>query len=350
VNSLAERWPTLSALPRLTLAGLPTPLVEMPVLSERLDTEVWVKHDDVTAHAYGGNKVRKLEYLLADARQRGADTLITTGAVGSHHVFATALFGRDHGFETHAVLVPQPTTPHVEEQVRAMLSVRARLHVAEHYREVPRRMAALVVKLRLMGRKPFVIPAGGSSVRGTLGYVNAGVELAQQLDAGRGNDPDAIYVACGTCATAAGLALGLAAAGVRTRVVAVRVTDRLLANKLRLSVLVKKTSELVRSIEPRFPEVSARAIASLDVDAIELGKGYGKPTPSSEAARRLASHDGLELDPTYTSKALACLLREAEAEMHGKRLIYLHTLSSVDMTPYLKSAPPIPDEIFSLLR
>lgn len=321
----------------------------MPQLSARLDAPVWMKRDDLTAATYGGNKVRKLEYVLARARERDADTLVTTGTAGSHHVFASALFGRSNGFETHAVLTPQKRTLHAEQQLRADLQVGAHLHPAHGYPSVAKATAELVLKLKLWGKKPFLIPAGGSTVHGTLGYVNAGVELAQQIDAGECADPASVYVACGSTATAAGLALGLAASGVKTRVVAVRVTDTLMANRLRLSVLIRKTCALLRSFDARFPEVAERAIESVHLDHVEIGRGPGESTPSAQAATRIAAEDGLTLDTTYTSKALACLLREAEAEMRGKKLLYVHTLSSASMTPYLSEAPLLPPELDALL-
>src|SRR5688572_14111170 len=109
------------------LAALPTPVAPLSHVAAKVDAEVWVKRDDLTAPRYGGNKVRKLEYILADAQAKRADTLITMGSLGSHHVFATALYGREHGFETHAVLLPEPYRPHVEEHIRADLGVGAKL-------------------------------------------------------------------------------------------------------------------------------------------------------------------------------------------------------------------------------
>jgi D-cysteine desulfhydrase len=179
--------------------------------------------------------------------------------------------------------------------------------------------------------------------------VNAGLELARQIDAGECPDPDAIYVACGTCATAAGLALGLAAAGVDTQVVAVRATDRLLANPLHLRRLVYKAEHVLRSLEPRFPQVAGRAFQSIELDHVEFGRGYGQPTPSSEAAAQLAGREGVTLDPTYTSKALACLLRDAEVERHGQKLLFWNTLSSAPMEPFLEQAPEAPEEFIRLL-
>lgn len=318
-------------------------------MSHTVDSSVWVKRDDLTAPQYGGNKVRKLEFLLGRARALGADTLVTVGGVGSHHVFATAFYGREHGFTTHAVLMPQPYDAHVEDMLRADLAVGAQLYPAQSVSQVLREVAVLATKLRLRGLRPYVIPLGGSNVWGTLGYVNAGLELARQIDAGECPDPDAVYVACGSCATAAGIALGLAAGGVCTKVMAVRTTDRLLANSLQLKRLVYKAEHLLRSIEPRFPHVARRAFHSIELDHMEFGKGYGRPTPSSEAATHLAATEGITLGHTYTGKALASLLRDAESERHGQKLLFWNTLSSAPMEPFLTDAPEAPEEFVRLM-
>jgi D-cysteine desulfhydrase len=325
------------------LAGLPTPVAPLSHIASKVDADVWVKRDDLTAPRYGGNKVRKLEYVLAEARAQRADTLITTGTLGSHHVFATALYGREHGFETHAVLLPEPYHPNVEESLRADLAVGAKLTTATSYPGVVRAIAELAVRLRLHGHRPHVVPMGGSTPHGTLSYVSAGLELAAQIDAGLCPDADAVYVACGSSATAAGLALGLSAAGLRAKVVAVRIGDKLLANGFRIRSLVKQTEALIRAHEPRFPRVADRAIASVEFDDIEIGRGYGRPTPSSEAARLLAAEEGLTLDITYTSKALACLLRHAEGARRGQRLVFWNTFSSAPLTEFLARAPQVPE-------
>jgi 1-aminocyclopropane-1-carboxylate deaminase/D-cysteine desulfhydrase-like pyridoxal-dependent ACC family enzyme len=354
VNALVERWPKLARLGRIELASLPTPVEPLPRISETLDSEIWVKRDDLTAARYGGNKVRKLEYLLAAAKQRGCNTLITAGSVGSHHVFATALYGRDHGFETYAALTPQPYARHVEDQLRAGLAVGAHLYPVRGLGEVAKRMLELSVRLRFWGRKPFLIPLGGSNVYGTLGFVNAGLELAQQIDAGLCPDIDAIYVAAGTCATVAGIALGVAAGGVKTQVIGARVTDRLLANPLRIAKLIHDADKLLRQLEPRFPEVVERAIASVQLDSHAFGEGYGRSTPGTDAARDLAASEGLLLDETYTAKAFACMLREAGASSdggirRGQKLLYWHTLSSASLEPFLREAPEAPERFVKLM-
>ncbi|MEY4511153.1 MAG: hypothetical protein RLZZ450_3275 [Pseudomonadota bacterium] len=349
VNALADRWPPLSKLARVELATLPTPVVPLPRISDKLDSEIWVKRDDLTAPRYGGNKVRKLEYLLGEARARGANALITAGAVGSHHVFATALYGGELGFETYAALTPQPYQRHVEEVLRADLAVGAHLYPVQGLSQVAKRMLELSVRLRFWGRKPFLVPLGGSNAQGTLAFVNAGIELAQQIDAGLCPDVDAVYVATGTAATVSGIALGLAAGGVRTRVIGVRILDRTFANRLRIHQLMTQADALIRTLDTRFPKVVERALESVELDGKELGPGYGLTTPASEAAREFAASEGLVLDETYTSKALAALLRDAGGERRGQKLLYWHTLSSASLQPFVHDAPEAPERFVKLM-
>src|SRR3954451_24773034 len=167
VNELLERWPALSALPHVTLTELPTPVEPLSKVSDKVDSSVWIKRDDLTARRYGGNKGRKLEFVLGQAQKQRADTLITAGGVGSHHVFATALYGRQYGFTTHAVLMPQPYHAHVEEQLRADLAVGAVLHRAHNVSHVVREVMLLALKQRLKGKRPYIVPLGGSNVWGT---------------------------------------------------------------------------------------------------------------------------------------------------------------------------------------
>ena len=340
----------MARLPRIELTNLPTPVELLRGPSEKLDTEIWVKRDDRTAAKYGGNKVRKLELLLGRARERGANAIVTAGSVGSHHVFATALYGREYGFETYAVTTPQPYSRHTEEQLRAQLAVGTHLDPEKCLGELTRRTAELMLRLRFWGRRPYFVPLGGSDVHGALAYVNAGLELAQQIDAGECPDFDGVYVAAGTCGTVAGLALGLAAGGVKTRVVAVRVFDRLFANHVRIAHLIRQAESTLRELDSRFPSVATRAIASVRVDHHELGPGYGWPTPSADAARELAAGEGLVLDETYTSKALASLLRHASGEQRGRKLLYWHTLSSAPLTSYVEQVPEAPERFVQLMR
>lgn len=338
---LTSRFAGLTALPCVEIASLPTEVAPMAGISDAAGVSVWCKRDDLTAARYGGNKVRKLEWLLGDARARGCDAIVTTGALGSHHVLATAVHGAAHGFDVHAVLFPQPWNTHVEEQLRADLNAGATLYPARSYGAVAARMAWIATRLRMKGRRAYVVGPGGSSPVGALGYVEAGLELAAQIDRGEAPEPDAIYVAAGSGGTAAGLSIGLAAAGLVTRLVAVRVTDRIAINRAVLGQLVRRTVGLLRRADSRFPDVRREALKNLAIERAQLGAGYGAPSPEAEAAQRIATSDGLLLDPTYTSKALAALLADAHASRVSRPLFW-QTLSSASLSPLLEGAPTVP--------
>ena len=351
VTTLAERWTGLAAVPRIALATLPTPVERLAQVSERANAEVWVKRDDLTSPSYGGNKVRKLEYLLGAARAAGADTLITVDALGSHHVLTTSIFDAQQNFDVHAVLGPQPGTAHVLEGARCDLAAGATLHAVPTFALVPLAARALAVKLRLEGRTPYVIPAGGSSEVGALGYVEAGVELAAQLAARALPEPRAIHLALGTGGTVAGAAVGLAACGVTAEIVAVRVTDPALSNRVVLTHLVRRMVARLRALDPRFPDVADMALSRIRIEPRELGRGYGVATDAARFADGLARVDGLALETTYTAKTLAGLMRDAAGRAPRTPLLYWHTLSSADLAPILAKAPAtLPRNIAALAR
>ncbi len=324
-------------------------MVPVPTLSERAGAEIWVKRDDRTSARYGGNKVRKLEYLLGEVLRDDADTIVTTGAAGSHHALATTLFAADLRLRVDVVAFPQPWSAHAEAQLRALLRAGAEVHPIRSGALAIPTMHGLAARLRLRRRRPFIIPPGGSSVAGTLGYVEAGLELARQIESRVLPEPDAIFVALGTGGTAAGLAIGLAAAGITSDVVAVRVVPRVVGNLSVLGSLVKRCVEHLRSLDTRFPDVAKTARSHLSLETGELGTGYGHVTAVSRSATRLAEeHAGIELDPTYTAKAFSGMLRQASAERAGQKLLFIHTLS--EKLPEEEPGPRLPDSLRRLLK
>lgn len=297
----------------LELAHLPTPVHRADRLSAELGLDVWVKRDDQTHPLYGGNKVRKLGYLLADAKARGASKVLTGGALGTNHGLATALFAREVGLEPILVLTPQPVTPLVERRLALFdrLNIRT-VRIASH-----KRFTETV--LSEMDRNTAFIPQGGSSAVGCLGFVEAGLELAKQIEAGLLPEPSQIYVAVGTGGTYVGLQLGLRLAGLATPVVGVRVTDPAFLHDDHLAHLADWTARVGGlAIDTRLSPVVAD----------QLGAGYGESTPLAEEAVRLATHDDLLVETTYTGKALAALIQDARAGVAGNAPLYWHTYSS----------------------
>ncbi len=314
-----------AGLEPLSFGRYPTAVHRIAALSAP-GCDLWVKRDDLTHDVYGGNKVRKLEYLLASARASGATRLVTVGAAGSHHVLATTYFGKLAGLTVEAVLVPQPPTAHAVTILRASLALGLKPFPVRSW-------PAAVVRLgQRVASGATYVPLGGSNLVGTLGYVSAARELASQVRDGTTPEPDVCVVALGSAGTAAGLAAGFAALRMKTRVVGVCV-----ASPPRLiSMLARRLGEasLRRASQPGEVTPPLR----LAVDSRFLGAGYGHATVEGDEATRDAERGaGLALDPTYTAKAFACALWHVRAR-RAPRVLYWHTLSSAPIEPLAKGA------------
>ena len=327
---LLERFPHLArAVPRIPLATLPTPVERIPADG----VEAYVKRDDLTGTLYGGNKVRKLEFLLAAARAADAERLITVGAIGSHHALATTVYGVREGFRVSVVLLPQAPTDHVRGVLDAMHAHGAEVRLVRNAAAVP----AGVFGARLSHRRErlYEIPAGGSDAIGTLGYVNAGLELAAQCERGECPVPAAVHVAGGTLGTAVGLALGFSIAGLPTRVVAHRITSRAITNRRRVRRLVRDTRSLLAAggTGPTGLPDPGETIRRVSIDHAHIGRGYGFGTTSGVAATDwFAARAGLGLDATYTAKAAGGFLAALGSAPEGP-LLYWHTLSGAEPAP-----------------
>lgn len=239
-----------------------------------------------------------MEFLLADADRRGWRRLITAGGSGSNWLVAAAFYARRIGATVEALVFPQPNGERVRDAQRALLA----LSVRQHRGPAPL-LPLLALGPLLRGSRP--LPPGGSSALGVLGHVAAGLELCEQIDAGQLPEPREVYVALGSCGTAAGLALGLGLGGSRARLVAVRVADRIVANGWRVSTLARRAARLL-GVEPQ--------LAPVDVVHRQFGGRYGLPTEAAEQAVRQAAEAGLRLETTYTGKALAELLARSPSD------------------------------------
>ena len=339
--ALVRRYPKLARLPRHALTALPTPVRPLDRLARRRDLSgLWIKRDDVSGALYGGNKPRKLEWLLGAARARGRRSVITFGGIGTHHGLATAIGARDAGMHSVLVLLPQPVTAHVRHNLLLAYAVGAELHLAASVAGV----AAIALRLcggaLLRGRPLAIVPAGGSSALGTIGYVNAALELADQVRAGAMPEPDAIFVPLGSGGTAAGLALGCRLAGLRSRVVAVLVSDILPPSLARLASLGRATLRRLQRAAPEIPPVVVRP-DDLTIVRGYLGAAYGAVTEAGLAAQRvLAEEEGIVLETTYTAKCMAALLDLASRPPYrGRPLLFWNTYSSVDLRATVGEPP-----------
>jgi D-cysteine desulfhydrase len=316
-------------LERVPLGEGPTPVRELVHLGEeRGQAPIWIK-DDGAYSAFGGNKARKLAWLLADARRRRKRTILTGGALGTNHGLATALFARRLGMRTVLVLVPQPDSEHVRRQLERIRATGAELHF-------PRgvwRAYTLAAWLRL-GRAgppanlPYFLRPGGSVPLGCLGYVEAAIELSEQIEAGELPEPSHLVVALGSGGTAAGLLAGLRLAGLRSRLVCVLVNDLVRVDERTVAKLARRTLRLLRKRGSGVGEVEIAA-ADVEIERGWLGPGYGHSTPAADRATELfGEREDIALEPVYTSKAVAAMLELNRRGAFGPGpLLYWHTYS-----------------------
>ncbi len=298
-----------TALGKERFADLPTPVRCHALALAGMRLEIWVKRDDLTGDAYGGNKLRKLEYLLHRVRQRERRLVGTFGTAASNHALATAICCRRLALPCVCFLSHQRVTPGAGR----VLNMHAKIGTAlvPFGGEYAERLRTL--REHLWHRGAGVIPAGGSSWLGTVGYVEAGVELAEQVANGMLPAPARVYVASGTMGTAAGLALGFALAGLATEVHAVRVSHTWLCNETALARLVGKTAGMLACRVPAFPESLARAVR-LHLRHEFFAGGYAATDPATEEAMQIAGDQlGLTLEGTYTGKAMAALVSDLRA-------------------------------------
>lgn len=335
LQPLARRLPHLHDVPRLPLTTLPTPVEPLERLGRMAGiAPPWIKRDDRSGLLYGGNKPRKLELLLGAACARGRRRVLTFGGIGTHHGLATAVAARAAGIATTLVLVPQPVTPHVQRCLRLLHALGAEMHLARSTPDAVRQGLAILAGGWIRGEPPVVIPTGGTSVLGALGYLNAGLELAEQVGAGLLPEPAAIFVALGSGGTVAGLLAGLRLGRLSSRVVAVLVTDILPPSHRRLL-------RLARACLARWAPAARVSLSAhdLEIERGFIGAGYGAPTPEADAARRLLiDAEGITLETTYTGKCLAAMLRQVATRWRGQPVLFWNTFSNVE--PAIVPSPP----------
>lgn len=309
------------SLPHLELGSGPTPVRPLPGLGD--GTEVWLKDESGFGDGgWGGNKIRKLEWLLPDVRRRGRKTILTFGGLGTNWGLATALYGRDQGIQTALALIDQPRDEHVEAQLKRLASSGATIHFTRSKNRTIALAPWLIARHTKGFRPPYILPSGGSSPLGALGYVETAFEIADQVRSGDLPEPGHVVVPAGSGGTAAGLALGFALAGLRTRVVGVIVTEHLRLDDGAMRKLAGKSALLLRKRGAEFPEPRL----NIEMRTDWLGETYGTPTMESKEAAAIAKAEGLELDPVYTAKAMAGLMAKSRAgDFEDRPVLFLNT-------------------------
>lgn len=314
----------IAALPRFALLDGPSPLQPLPRFSAALGggAEIWIKREDLLPLAFGGNKLRNLEFLVGAALAEGADTLVTAGRRWSNHCRLTAAAGAKAGLAVDLVVTGPPRgTTGANERLDTLLGATVHAAAGPDRADRDRRLAEVVRDRIAEGRRPFVIPVGGSSTSdgrpmGAAGQVLAGLELAAQA-AERGLAVDTVVVPSATGGTQAGLLLGLAIAAAPTQVLGVAVTP---PDELR--PIVAGLLDALAPLAGRSPEDWSDRI---EIDPDRLGAGYGRPSAGATAAAELlARTEGLLVDPIYTAKGLAGLIAGVREGRLAGTVVFWH--------------------------
>lgn len=324
----------LSNFPRIRLAHLPTPLEHLPRLSEHLGgPQIYVKRDDCTGLATGGNKTRKLEFSIGEALQQKADTIITVGAVQSNHVRQTAAASCKLGLKCEVLL--EHRVGHPSDLYRNSGNVLldrifgANLREYEKGTDFDAAIAEVADEVRAVGGNPYIIPGGASNPVGALGYVGCGLELLQQFSE-QGLNVDHVVTATGSAGTHAGLAVGIRGGGSELPILGIGVNAPQQAQEERVYELAVETADLTG-----VPGVVSRD--DIIADCNYIGPGYGEPTDAmNEAVLMLARLEGLLFDPVYSGKALAGMIdyiREGKFEA-SSTIVFLHTGGAAGLFAY----------------
>jgi D-cysteine desulfhydrase len=334
---LFEELPDLAKrTPWMPLAHVPTAVEACDPIGEWLrppgTSRVYMKRDDLVSPLYGGNKVRRYEYVLADARAKGARRIVTVGGLASTQAMATTLFGRALGFEVCVVLFDQPVTRFARDSVRGFVAGGAEVVYGGGYL----RTAYRAWRAMREGEDNYFIMAGAAGPRANLGYVDAMLELAKQVERGEMPRPDVIVLPTGSSGTLAALALGAAHLGWETEIVGVRITPAIACNRLTVGAIIRNTDRYLAARDPRWKPMRGKVHYSLYGGAI--GPGYGHPTPAAiEGAAQNEVLTGARGEVTYSGKALAGLRALLAEPRHRDRVFLVwNTLS--------KARPVLPAE------
>ncbi|MCW4014495.1 MAG: pyridoxal-phosphate dependent enzyme [Candidatus Bathyarchaeota archaeon] len=329
-----EYFPDLEKIPWISLGSYPTKVEKLEKMGEaRGFTELYIKRDDQSSPVYGGNKVRKLEYMLADAQKKGKKTLITLGGVGSNQVLATGIFGGELGFKVAGIMMDQPNAKYVRKNL--LLDKYYDIKLIHCNGELGEIFAFIgeYLSTRLSGAKPYFVTAGASSEIGNMGFVNAAFELKKQIEAGEIPEPDYIIAACGSIGTSAGLNLGCKLAGLDTKVVAVRVAMPWITTKWRMRRMIRDINNFMRKYDPKVPLVD---ISEENLILLEdyLGDDYAAFTDCGcQCVDDMLELEDIQLEHTYTGKAfgggLDWLKKQGKTD---STILFWNTYNSVDLS------------------
>ncbi len=333
---LFEQYPVLGEkLAYVSLGSFPTPVEKLENIGNELGiANLYIKRDDLSGGKdkrgnalFGGNKVRKLEFLFGDALRYGARSVLTFGCVGSNHVVATSAYAQKLGFRCIAPLKPQPNSHIVRRNLLLMQHYGADLSLSPNTIACNKKtIMSFLHSKQYHGDFTYFIPTGGSCPIGIIGFVNAAFELKEQINHGILPTPDRIYVPAGSCGTVTGLLLGFKAAGIRTKLIAVCVEPEEQPGSVASEIerILTETNQLLCTIDSSFPRMHC---SSKDVIIVHdfSGQEYGLFTKEGkDAIAQMKKYEGIQLDGTYSGKAFAAMMHDARQHT-DEVILFWHT-------------------------
>ncbi|MHA1474361.1 MAG: 1-aminocyclopropane-1-carboxylate deaminase/D-cysteine desulfhydrase [Promethearchaeota archaeon] len=333
---LVKKFPKLKALPHVNIIKSPTPVEKMVKTNELLGgMNIWIKRDDLTNVKYGGNKPRKYEFVIPYVQKRKKKHVLTVGGLGTNHGLATTIFARDFGIRTSLYLYNQPLTQHVRENLLCHYFYGAELNYTKDIKGTVYHLTKDLIR----DWSSYYLCAGASNSVGTIGFINAGLELADQIIKGDIPEPDKLFVAVGSMGMVIGLYIGLELAGLKTKIMGICVVDEKFNSVKKLNNLSRKTLKRLRKIDKSIPEVTNKLLERLTINRSFFGGGYGRITYEGLEAIEIAKNDGIELDPVYTGKTFSALVDYCRNNPNAKNetILYWHSKNSVDLSSIYNS-------------
>ena len=352
VPSLFQKFPGLKGkVPWMELGQFPTPVRKLEILGKELGHDnLFLKEDNLSGEKYGGNKVRKLEFALADAIEKGRNPVITIGAVGSNHVLATTIYSKIAGLKTVGVFVPQPVQENLRSNILCNCMEGCEIEYVQNQTYMPFKTIQLYFKNWIKNRqRPYLLFIGGSSTTGVLGYVDAVFEMESQIKEGDFPEPDYIITPAGSGGTLAGLVLGLKLSDLKSKAIGVRVVEENFCNEKAISFMAKRTLKYLRKRD--------RSISDIDIKPQEVemlhdyfGTSYATYTNKGvKAIKKLKDLENLKLEGTYSGKAMAGFMDfMADPSRKNKSALFISTYNSKPLDDILcECAGPeiLPDEL-----
>lgn len=317
---LFDKYPELKKLPYISLGEFPTPLIKKNILK---NNELWIKCDNLSNKKYGGNKVRKLEFSLAQVINKKSKRIITGGGIGSHMTIAISLFAKEYNIKTNCILFKQPINNHVKENFILTKNLSDNYTISDNYFLFTKNFIKEIIIYSIKDKKiPYIILPGDSNFISNLGYLNAFYEIENQFLEMNEIFPDFIFLAGGSGGTLVGLLCGLILSNKKSKIIASCVSDKLVFNYFNIERLVKKTFKFLNKYNINYPQFNIKDY--LEIDFTCLGKGYGYCTDKSINTYEYAKNNNIILDPTYTAKSFSTLL-EYDKKLNNKKFLFINT-------------------------